>query len=78
MKIMAKAVMRKFECSDELGRNLVSTGEGRLLYAAKWDAYYGIGFMMRDAVDRREEWGKNYLGEMLMLVRKRLNERGVT
>ncbi len=78
LRIMARAVMRKFESSEELSRMIVSTGEGRLLYAAKWDAYYGIGFMMRDAVDRREEWGKNYLGEMLMLVRKRLNERGTT
>jgi ribA/ribD-fused uncharacterized protein len=77
LKVMAKAVLRKFECSEELSRNLVSTGKGRLLYASKHDAYYGIGFLMRDAVERRDEWGKNYLGELLMLVRQRLVERGV-
>jgi len=76
LKVMARAVMRKFECSVELSRELLSTGESRLLYAGKYDAYYGIGFTMRDADERRDEWGTNYLGEMLMLVRERLRERG--
>lgn len=77
LKIMAKAVMRKFECSEELSRLLVSTGESLLLYASRYDACYGIGFTMKAAGPRRDEWGKNYLGVMLMLVRKRLVERGV-
>jgi ribA/ribD-fused uncharacterized protein len=77
LKIMAKAVLRKFECSPELSSLLVSTGESQLLYASRYDACYGIGFTMKAAGARRDEWGKNYLGVMLMLVRKRLVERGV-
>ena len=77
LKTMAKAVLRKFECSPELSRLLVSTGESQLLYACRYDACYGIGFTMKAAGARRDEWGKNYLGVMLMLVRKRLVERGV-
>jgi ribA/ribD-fused uncharacterized protein len=76
LRVMARAILSKFECSAWLATKLLETGESRLLYAAKWDAYYGIGFMMKDAGDRRDEWGNNYLGEMLMLVRKRLKERG--
>ncbi len=75
LKIMARAVMRKFECSEELSGRLMETGEDRLLYASRFDAFYGIGFTMKDAPDRTDEWGRNYLGEMLMLVRKRLIER---
>jgi ribA/ribD-fused uncharacterized protein len=75
LKIMAKAVMRKFECSRELMNELLSTGGSQLLYAGKYDGYYGIGFMMTDAVERRDEWGMNYLGKILMSVRERLRER---
>ena len=75
LKIMARAVLRKFECSEELSTLLLSTGEDRLLYASRFDAFYGIGFTMKEAPDRMDEWGRNYLGEMLMLVRKRLGER---
>ena len=75
LKVMARAVLRKFECSEGLSAHLLSTGQDRLLYASRFDAYYGIGFMMKDAPDRMDEWGHNYLGEMLMLVRSRLNER---
>lgn len=75
LKIMARGVMRKFECSEELSKMLVSTGQDRLLYASSFDGFWGIGFTMNDAVNREDEWGRNYLGEMLMLVRARLNER---
>ena len=77
LRIMARAVMRKFESSEKLRRMLACTGQDRLLYAAQFDPVFGIGFMMKDAANREEEWGRNYLGEMLMLVRKRLNERGM-
>ena len=75
LKKMAKAVLRKFECSDELRNRLMQTGEDCLLYALRFDAFYGLGFTMKEAVGRTDEWGKNYLGQMLMLVRKRLRER---
>jgi len=77
LKIMARAVLRKFECSAELSAKLVSTLQSRLLYATKWDAYWGIGFMMSEAGERRDEWGTNYLGEISMLVRERIKERGL-
>jgi ribA/ribD-fused uncharacterized protein len=76
LKVMAKAVLMKFECSPDLRRRLIATGRQRLLFASKFDAFYGIGFTMKEARERRDEWGKNHLGEMLMLVRRRLVERG--
>ena len=75
LRVMAKAVMRKFECSEDLRQRLVSTGRDRLLLASRYDPFYGIGFTMKEAVERVDEWGHNYLGDMLMLVRLRLNER---
>ena len=77
VKIMARAVLRKFECSERLSSMLVFTGQDRLLYASKHDGFWGIGFTMKDAAHREDEWGRNYLGDMLMLVRVRLNERGI-
>lgn len=77
IKTMAKAVKRKFECSEELARSLVETGEDRLVYASRFDAFYGIGFTMLEGCERQDEWGRNLLGQMLMLVRTRLNERGM-
>lgn len=77
LRTMAKALMRKFECSPDLSSWLVWTGDSQLLYASRFDACYGIGFTMKAAGARRDEWGKNYLGVMLMLVRRRLVERGV-
>ena len=76
LKVMAKAVMKKFECSPELSRRLLETGQDKLLYSSRYDAFYGIGFTMKESIGRVDEWGKNYLGEMLMLVRKRVKERG--
>jgi len=76
LKVMARAVLSKFDCSQELGSRLLATGEDRLVYASKFDGFYGIGFTMKEAMHRRDEWGKNHLGEILMLVRRRLKERG--
>jgi ribA/ribD-fused uncharacterized protein len=72
LKVMAKAVLRKFECSDELGRKLVETASERLVFASQYDAFHGIGMTMVQGRERRDEWGKNYLGQILELVRKRL------
>jgi ribA/ribD-fused uncharacterized protein len=76
LKVMAKAVMKKFECSVELSKWLVETGEDTLLYSSKYDGFYGIGLTMKESLGRVDEWGKNHLGEMLMLVRKRISEHG--
>jgi ribA/ribD-fused uncharacterized protein len=75
LKLMAKAVLKKFQCSDELGRLLMETGECRLLLASRFDAYHGIGFTMLEGCEREDEWGHNYLGKMLMVVRKRLKDK---
>jgi ribA/ribD-fused uncharacterized protein len=75
LKVMAKAVLRKFESSEELGQKLVDTGAERLVFASQFDGFHGIGMTMKQGRDRRDEWGKNYLGQMLMLVRTRIGER---
>jgi ribA/ribD-fused uncharacterized protein len=74
LKVMAKAVLRKFQCSEQLARQLLETGTQTLVFASQYDAFYGIGMTMKEGQKRRDEWGKNYLGEMLMLVRQRLVE----
>lgn len=77
LSIMAKAVMRKFECSAELSKVLLATGEEELIYATQYDDFHGIGLTMKDALGRRDEWGANKLGQILVIVRARLRERGV-
>jgi len=74
LRLMAKAVLSKFRSSAELRRMLLGTGRSGLLYASKYDAYYGIGFRMVDALERREEWGQNYLGRILEVVRERVRD----
>ena len=75
LQVIAKGVMRKFECSDEMRTLLMETGTDRLIYASRDDPNLGIGFTMLDGHRREKEWGHNYLGQILMLVRKRFHER---
>lgn len=74
LNLMARAIMRKFQCNDDLRELLFSTGKRPLYYASKYDAYYGIGFTMTLGRLRSDLWGTNYLGKILMLVRERLME----
>lgn len=77
LTMMGKAVLRKFECNTDIAQILIDTGEDRLIYASGYDGFYGIGMTMQDGWQREDEWGQNYLGKILMVVRKRLKERGL-
>lgn len=74
LRIMAQAVLRKFQCSSELAEKLIWTGSDVLLYASRFDAKFGIGFTMKEGIHRPEDWGENCLGRILMIVRQRLVE----
>jgi hypothetical protein len=76
LRLMARAVMRKFRCNDDLRRLLLGTNKRVLCYATQYDAYYGIGYTMTLARLRRDLWGRNYLGQILMAIRERLCKDG--
>jgi ribA/ribD-fused uncharacterized protein len=42
LNVMAKAVLKKFECSSYLSSELLSTGDCKLHYAAKYDAFWPL------------------------------------
>ena len=75
VEVMTQGVRAKFEQSEDLGRQLLSTGERQLIYADRYDPFWGIGFLMVEAFDNEDCWGKNKLGEILTEVRKRLRSR---
>lgn len=60
---------------NDLGRELLATGERQLVEAAGRDRYWGIGYNIKQGPHFYENaWGRNQLGKSLMAVRKRLRE----
>lgn len=64
--IMRKAVLAKFSQYDELKALLLSTGDAKIVEHTDNDDYWGDG---------GDGKGKNKLGQILMSVRKELNEK---
>lgn len=72
---MMQALLVKFQQHREAGRLLISTGEDILVEAAPSDKKWGVGINM-EMVRAGKCWkGDNLLGEALMLVRERLNNK---
>ncbi|KAK7710759.1 hypothetical protein SLS64_005663 [Diaporthe eres] len=60
---------------NDLGRELLATGERQLVEAAGRDRYWGIGYKIKQGPHLFENsWGRNQLGKSLMAVRERLRE----
>lgn len=65
----------RLEALEDLGRQLLATGERQLVEAAGQDRYWGIGYRLKDGpLLWQDEWGRNQLGKSLMVIRGRLRE----
>ena len=64
LRVMWRALNTKFRQSDHLKAYLLGTGDSILIEDNHYDNYWGIG----------NGTGKNMLGKMLMLLRKKLRE----
>ena len=70
---MKNALLLKFGQNENMGLALKETGNLVLAEASQFDNYWGIGFSLKNAsVKRKDEWGQNKLGLLLMEVRKEL------
>jgi len=69
-------VLLKFAQNDDIKRALLATGDRELVEASPKDAIWGIG-LTADAAERtpREQWGTNWLGQVLMEVRSSLSKQ---
>ena len=67
----------KSEDAAQLKAMLLATGDRVLAEASPRDKVWGIGRGASTADANRDKWGKNQLGEALMIVRDMLKE-GVT
>jgi ribA/ribD-fused uncharacterized protein len=69
-------VLLKFAQNDDILSVLLATGDKELVEASPNDAIWGIG-LTADAAERtpRENWGTNWLGQVLMEVREILRRR---
>ncbi|KAK0386423.1 hypothetical protein NLU13_6260 [Sarocladium strictum] len=70
----------KFTQDEQLKQWLLGTGDRELVEASPRDKVWGIGFAaetedeIRIALEHREYWGENRLGEALKAVRTRIRE----
>lgn len=65
----------RLKALEDLGRQLLATGERQLVEAAGQDRYWGIGYRLKDGpLLWQDKWGRNQLGKSLMVVRGRLRE----
>lgn len=65
----------RLKALEDLGRQLLATGERQLVEAAGQDRYWGIGYRLKDGPHLwQDKWGRNQLGKSLMAVRERLRE----
>lgn len=72
--VVFEGLCKKFVQNEELGRQLISTGDAVLAECAVQDKIWGIGLSMKDErrFDMREWKGQNLLGFTLMIVRSKL------
>lgn len=72
--IVLHGLLEKFSQVEAAKKFLLNTGTTQLVEAAKNDSFWGIGVHLRDPdiFEKKEEWGSNILGRILMMVRQRL------
>lgn len=70
-----RAREERLKALEDLGRQLLATGERQLVEAAGQDRFWGIGYRLKDGpLLWQDKWGRNQLGKSLMVVRGRLRE----
>lgn len=79
MDHMLNGLRLKFTQNTELQQRLIDTGDKTLYEANKFDGFWGIKFDIENAQkpENKSKYGKNMLGELLMVVRKELRPTNV-
>ncbi|TVY20495.1 N-glycosidase [Lachnellula arida] len=72
LKAVCDANYMKFTSNEFLKGKLLGTGWRTLVQASPGDRVWGIGYGAEDAEGNRSNWGTNYLGQILMHVRRRI------
>lgn len=72
--ITLKGLEQKFSQNQEAKDYLMNTGSKRLVEASASDSWWGIGVHLydKDIMKKKDEWGSNMLGSILMTIRQRL------
>ena len=70
--IMIRGLFEKFVQNQEHKKALLATEQKELVEASPNDDIWGIGFDEENAMANIERWGTNYLGQVLMAVRKKI------
>ena len=74
-RIVADGLYLKFTQNPSLKRELLSTSNLEMIEAAPRDRIWGIGYSAKNALEVPiTSWGKNWLGQVLMIVRERIRK----
>ena len=71
--IMLEALRLKFNQNEIIKQKLLETTPKILYEASKNDKIWGIGFYDKDAIHNKSKFGKNLLGNALMVIRTELS-----
>jgi hypothetical protein len=71
--IMLEALRLKFNQNEIIKQKLLETKPKILYEASKNDKIWGIGFYDKDAIHNKSKFGKNLLGNALMVIRTELS-----
>lgn len=70
--IVRKINLAKFGQNEALKTKLLATGTATLVQASPVDAKWGIGMTAEEADSKKDQWGENLLGIVIMAVRDEL------
>jgi ribA/ribD-fused uncharacterized protein len=70
---MLDALRLKFNQNEIIKQKLLETTPKILYEASKNDKIWGIGFYDKDAIHNKSKFGKNLLGNALMVIRTELS-----
>jgi len=76
--IMLEALRLKFNQNEIIKQKLLETKPKTLYEASKNDKIWGIGFYDKDAIHNKSKFGKNLLGNALMVIRTELSSAACT
>ena len=78
-QVMREGVRLKFDSDPDLKKYLLDTNNKQLIEANPKDKYWGIGCSMHSykAKDQKN-WGKNFLGKILMAIRDEFAKQAKT
>ncbi|KAK0211487.1 hypothetical protein IW262DRAFT_1414990 [Armillaria fumosa] len=72
VRIVLEGNLHKFRQNPELKEILLGTGEKVLVEASPRDRIWGIGYGEKNAMNKKDQWGLNLLGQALMETRRQL------